>query len=79
MSEDNDFALKHETAALKSDWLCLQTNIEKLNQKSDPILGITYVTSEYDDFSKNVMKLKKQNQNLFQNINNLKGSMGTVY
>jgi len=70
MSNDNDLVSRHEDTALKSDKLKLDTEIKKQNQKSDYVLGsISYIATEYDDFSKNLKLLGKQNQNSIEEIN----------
>ena len=73
---EDEQILRHEIAALKSDWLFLQKEIGKLHEKSDHMLGsLTYITCEYNSFSNNITKLNNQNQTLTKNVQTLTGSV----
>ena len=66
---DDDLArlLKNKIIALKSDWLHLESEIWKINETHDHILGsVTYLASEYDDFLNEIRRINKQNSQLMQ-------------
>ena len=71
---DDDLArlLKNEIVTSKSDWLHLESEIGKLNERHDHILGsVTYLASEYDDFLNEIKRINKQNSQLMQKMKNL--------
>ena len=73
--QDDDLArlLKNEIVTSKSDWLHLESEIGKLNERHDHILGsVTYLASEYDDFLNEIKRINKQNSQLMQKMKNLK-------
>ena len=71
---DDDLArlLKNEIVASKSDWLHLESEIGKINERHDHILdSVTYLASEYDDFLNEIKRINKQNSQLMQKMKNL--------
>ena len=69
---DDEQILKHEIAALKNDWLFLQSDIGNLATKTDHILGsLSYIANENDDLVENHKQLQKINQKLTADIDNL--------
>ena len=71
---DDDLArlLKNEIVTSKSDWLHLESEIGKLNERHDHILGsVTYLASEYDDFLNEIKRINKQNSQLMQKMKSL--------
>ena len=71
---DDGFArlLKNKIVASKSDWLHLESEIGKINERHDHILGsVTYLASEYDDFLNEIKRINKQNSQLIQKMKNL--------
>ena len=72
---DDDLArlLKNEIVTSKSDWLHLESEIGKLNERHNHILGsVTYLASEYDDFLNEIKRINKQISQLMQKMKNLK-------
>ena len=76
---DDEQILKHEIAALKNDWLFLQSEIGNLATKTDHILGsLSYIANENDDLVENHKKLQKINQKLTVDIDNLNKSIWKI-
>ena len=76
---DDEQILKHEIAALKNDWLFLQSEIGNLATKTDHILGsLSYTANENDDLVENHKKLQKINQKLTVDIDNLNKSIWKI-
>ena len=68
-SENNTFVRKNAIALLKANSHYLQNETKKLNEKLDHTLSsLTYIASEYDNFSTKIMRLKKQSRDLTQEI-----------
>ena len=76
---DDEQILKHEIAALKNDWLFLQSEIGNLATKTDHILGsLSYIANKNDDLVENHKKLLKINQKLTVDIDNLNKSIWKI-
>ena len=76
-SENNTFVLKNEIAFLKDNSHYLQNETKKLNEKLDHTLGsVTYITSEYNNFSTKIMRLKEQSQDLTQETTYINEKLG---
>ena len=76
-SKNNTFVFKNEIALLKANSHYLQNETKKLNEKLDHTLGsLTYIASEYDDFSTKIVRLKKQSQDVTQEITCINEKLG---
>ena len=62
-NNDGELLLHQEINVLKNDWIFLQSEIEKLNEKIDLTFGLLpYNANQYDDFSADIQKLSSQNE-----------------
>ena len=54
-----------------------ENETKKLNEKLDHTLGsLTYIASEYDNFSTKIIRLKKQSQDVTQEITYINEKLG---